>query len=189
MGIARDFPSAFAKAQAGAGVPLPGPGAAAFISVTDADKEAAGALAQSLHDLGFKLLATRGTAAAIARMGVPVTRLQKIAEGTPNVLECVERGEVSLIINTPSGSGARSDGWEIRRAAVAHGIPCLTTLPAAASAVRAIVSACVSGRERAPEVVSLQELHADEGRCAPGSSQAHAQERSALLGSGSPPAH
>jgi len=155
MGIAEDFPAAFAKAQAAAGMPLPLKGTA-FISVTDADKPAAAALAQALHDRGFTLLATKGTAEAISRLGVPARRLRKVSEGgSPTVIDEIERGAVDLIINTPSGSGARADGYEIRRAAVLHGIPCLTTIPAAASAVRAI-GRLASGRLG---VRSLQELH------------------------------
>jgi carbamoyl-phosphate synthase large subunit len=155
MGIARDFPTAFAKAQAAAGAPLPHEGTA-FISVTDSDKDGAVAIAQSLHDNGFRILATRGTAEAIARMGVRVEALNKIAEGSPHVLDWIERGEVDLVVNTPTGSGARTDGWQIRRAAVARGIPCLTTLAAGASAARAISSARHGG---APPVLCLQELH------------------------------
>ena len=129
MGIARDFPTAFAKAQAAAGVPLPLQGTA-FITVTDSDKAGAFAVAQILHDNGFRIVATRGTAEAIARMGVPVERLNKLGEGSPHVLDWIERGDVDLVVNTPTGVGARTDGWEIRRAAVMHGIPCLTTLSA-----------------------------------------------------------
>jgi carbamoyl-phosphate synthase large subunit len=156
MGIARDFPTAFAKAQAAAGVPLPQEGTV-FITVTDSDKSGAFAVAQSLHECGFQIVATRGTAEAISRMGVPVQALNKIAEGSPHVLDWIERGDVHLVVNTPTGVGARSDGYEIRRAAVAHGIPCLTTLAAGISAARAIASAHRNG---APEVLCLQELHA-----------------------------
>jgi carbamoyl-phosphate synthase large subunit len=155
MGIAPDFPTAFAKAQAAAGVPLPSEGTA-FITVTDSDKSGAFAIAQTLHDVGFRIVATRGTAEAIARMGVPVQRLNKLGEGLPHVLDWIERGDVHLVVNTPTGSGARTDGWEIRRAAVAHGIPCLTTLAAGVSAARAISRARADG---APEVLCLQELH------------------------------
>jgi carbamoyl-phosphate synthase large subunit len=155
MGIARDFPTAFAKAQAAAGVPLPGEGTA-FITVTDSDKPGAFAVAQILHDNGFRIVATRGTAEAIARMGVPVERLNKIGEGSPHVLDWIERGDVDLVVNTPTGVGARTDGWEIRRAAVSHGIPCLTTLSAGVSAARAIASA---RRDGEPPVLCLQELH------------------------------
>jgi carbamoyl-phosphate synthase large subunit len=155
MGIARDFPTAFAKAQAAAGVPLPHAGTA-FITVTDSDKAGASGIAQTLHDNGFRILATRGTAEAIARMGVPVERLNKLGEGSPHVLDWIERGDVDLVVNTPTGVGARTDGWEIRRAAVRHGIPCLTTLSAGASAARAIAGA---RRDGDPEVLCLQELH------------------------------
>ena len=155
MGIARDFPTAFAKAQAAAGVPLPRSGTV-FITVTDEDKTAAAGIAQTLHDNGFRILATRGTAQAISRMGVPVQPLNKLGEGSPHVLDWIERGEVDLVVNTPTGVGARSDGHEIRRAAVAHGIPCLTTLAAGASAARAIARA---QRDGEPEVLCLQELH------------------------------
>jgi len=155
MGIARDFPTAFAKAQAAAGVPLPHEGTA-FITVTDSDKAGAFAVAQILHDNGFRIVATRGTAEAIARMGVPVEHLNKLGEGSPHVLDWIERGDVDLVVNTPTGVGARTDGWEIRRAAVMHGIPCLTTLSAGVSAARAIAGA---RRDGDPEVLCLQELH------------------------------
>jgi carbamoyl-phosphate synthase large subunit len=155
MGVARDFPSAFAKAQAAAGAALPSEGTA-FITVTDADKPAAGAVAQVLHDIGFQIVATQGTAEAIQRYGVPAKAINKIADGSPHVVDLIESGEVGLVVNTPTGSGARTDGWEIRRAAVAAGIPCLTTLSAGLSAARAIAS----GRQGVTEVISLQELHA-----------------------------
>jgi carbamoyl-phosphate synthase large subunit len=155
MGVARDFPSAFAKAQAAAGAALPDSGTA-FITVTDSDKPAAVAVAQLLHDLGFTIVATRGTAEAIQRWGVPATVVNKIANGSPHVVDLIESGEVDLVVNTPTGSGARTDGWEIRRAAVARGIPALTTLSAGLSAARAIAAA----RQGDVGVVSLQELHA-----------------------------
>ncbi len=155
MGIARDFPTAFAKAQAAAGSPLPSSGTA-FITVTDSDKAGVFAIAQTLHDHGFRILATHGTAEAIARMGVPAQPINKIGEGSPHVVNWIERGDVNLIVNTPTGSGARTDGWEIRRSAIAHGIPCLTTLSAGVSAARAIAQA---GKHGEPEVLSLQELH------------------------------
>ena len=127
MGIAPDFPTAFAKAQAAAGAALPN-GGTVFITVTDSDKAGAVAIAQTLHDLGFRIVATRGTSEAIERMGIPAVAIKKLGEGSPNVVDWIESGEVDLVVNTPTGSGARTDGWEIRRAAVARGIPCLTTL-------------------------------------------------------------
>ncbi|HEX8857189.1 MAG TPA: carbamoyl-phosphate synthase large subunit [Thermoleophilaceae bacterium] len=155
MGVAADYPTAFGKAQAAAGAGLPIEGSV-FISVTDSDKPAATQLAASLHDLGFKVLATGGTAQAIRRMGVPVERIPKISEGSPNVVDRIESGDVALVINTPTGSGARSDGYEIRRAAVARGVPCITTMTGATAAQRAI-RALQLGE---PAVRSLQELHA-----------------------------
>jgi len=165
MGIARDFPTAFAKAQAAAGVPLP-KGGTVFITVTDSDKVGVFTIASLLHDCGFSIVATRGTAEAIARMGVPVQALNKIGEGSPHVLDWIERGDVQLVVNTPTGFGARTDGWEIRRAAVAHGIPCLTTLSAGLSAARAI---SIALRDGEPDVLCLQELHSaspDDARVA-----------------------
>ncbi len=150
MGVAKDFPTAFAKAQAAAGVALPASGTV-FLTVTDVDKAAAVGIAAILHDRGFDIVATAGTARAIARMGIPVQRLNKIAEGSPNVVDWIEDGKVDLVVNTPTGSGARSDGYEIRRAATAGGIACITTISAAMAAARAI------GRE--PTVVALQELN------------------------------
>ncbi len=170
MGIARDFPTAFAKAQAAAGCPLPLRGTA-FISVTDADKAGAFAIAQSLHDNGFRILATRGTAEAIARMGIPVQPLNKVGEGSPHVVEWIERGDVDLVVNTPTGSGARTDGRLIRRAAVTRGVPCLTTLAAGVSAARAIASARQNGP---PPVLCLQELHREGGPTVGGGSAAKA---------------
>jgi carbamoyl-phosphate synthase large subunit len=111
MGIARDFPTAFAKAQAAAGVPLPSAGTV-FITVTDSDKSGAFGVAQILHDNGFSIVATRGTAEAIERMGVPAERINKIGEGSPHVLDWIERGDVDLVINTPTGVGGGTDGGE-----------------------------------------------------------------------------
>jgi carbamoyl-phosphate synthase large subunit len=162
MGVAGDYPTAFGKAQAAAGMALPGSGTV-FISVTDSDKPAATQLAAALHDLDFHLLATGGTAHAIRRMGVPVERVEKIGEGSPNVVDRIEAGDVHMVVNTPTGSGARADGQEIRRAAVARGIPCITTLTGATAAQRAILAM----RRDPVEVRSLQELHAPVARPRP----------------------
>jgi carbamoyl-phosphate synthase large subunit len=154
MGVAADYPTAFGKAQAAAGAELPRAGSV-FISVTDGDKPAATQIAGAFHDMGFRVLATGGTAQAIRRMGVPVERILKVSEGSPNVVDRIESGEVAMVINTPTGSGARADGYEIRRAAVARGIPCITTLSGASAAQRAIRAS----RSGETEVISLQELH------------------------------
>jgi carbamoyl-phosphate synthase large subunit len=154
MGIAADFPTAFGKAQAAAGVSLPTEGSV-FITVTDTDKPAATQIAARFHDLGFELIATGGTAQAIAAMGVPVTPINKIAEGSPHVVELIRERRCDLVINTPTGSGARADGYEIRTAAVRHNVPCVTTMTGATAAVRAI-AAKIEGDS---DVRSLQEIH------------------------------
>ncbi len=154
MGIASDFPTAFGKAQSAAGVALPGEGTV-FITVTDTDKPAATQLAARFHDMGFAIIATRGTAQAISRMGVPVKAINKIGDGSPHVVDYIRNHEVDLVINTPTGSGARSDGYEIRTAAVRHGVPCVTTMTGASAATRAIFAK----REQGAEPRCLQELH------------------------------
>ncbi|HWE32426.1 MAG TPA: carbamoyl-phosphate synthase large subunit [Solirubrobacteraceae bacterium] len=155
MGIAHDFPTAFAKAQAAAGSKLPETGTV-FITVADGDKPAAFGIATTLHDLGFEIVATHGTATALRRMGIPATTINKIGEGSPHVVDWIEQGKVDLVINTPVGTGARTDGWEIRAAAVQRRIPCITTMAGGMAAARAIAA----GRRAEPEVVSLQEIHA-----------------------------
>jgi carbamoyl-phosphate synthase large subunit len=155
MGIARDFPTAFAKAQAAAGQSLPTEGTV-FITVTDSDKSGVHGIAGPLYDAGFRIVATAGTAQAIRAMGVPCTTINKIGEGSPHVVDLIESGDVSLVVNTPTGSGARTDGYEIRRAAIARGIACLTTLSGGTAAARAIGAARSRGQA---EVLSLQELH------------------------------
>jgi carbamoyl-phosphate synthase large subunit len=154
MGIAEDFPTAFAKAQAAAGARLP-QGGTVFLTVADGDKPAATGIAGPLQELGFEVIATRGTAQALRRMGIRAQAINKLGEGPDNVVERIVRGEVDLIINTPTGTRARTDGYEIRAAAVARGIPCITTISGAMAAVRAILAA----RRSEPQVVSLQELH------------------------------
>ena len=154
MGIAEDFPTAFAKAQAAAGARLPQSGTV-FLTVADKDKPAATGIASSLQELGFAVIATRGTAQALRRMGIRAQAINKLGEGEDNVVQRIERGGVDLVINTPTGTRARSDGYEIRAAAIARGIPCITTISGAMAAVRAILAA----RRAEPRVVSLQELH------------------------------
>ena len=106
MGVATDFPAAFAKAQAAAGTQLPN-GGTVFLTVTDSDKAAAMGIAAQLHDLGFRIVATRGTASAIKRMGIPVETINKIQDGSPHVRDWIDRGDVDLVINTPTGTAAR----------------------------------------------------------------------------------
>ncbi len=155
MGVADTFPAAFAKAQVASGYPLPVEGTV-FLSVCDSDKSAATILGQRLHGLGFTILATRGTARALQSLGVPTVEVNKVVEGSPHVVDLIEEGRVGFIINTPFGRGARSDGYEIRQAALRRGVPCITTLAGASAALSAIDAA------RRPRVTvrCLQDLHA-----------------------------
>ena len=137
MGISETFPIAFAKSQLAAGVVLPTSGNI-FVSINSRHKDGIPDLVTQLHELGFTLLATPGTARAVEAAGIPVTSVKKIAEGSPNLIDYLKNGEVSLIINTPSGKGARTDEGRIRAAAVQNGVPCITTMAAASAAVRAM---------------------------------------------------
>ena len=154
MGIAENFPAAFGKAVAAAGAKLPLAGSV-FLSVCDSDKSAATILAQRLHQLGFSIYATRGTATALTSLGIPVNLVNKVFQGEPHVVNLVESGEIVLVINTPFGRGARSDGYEIRTAALRKGVPSITTLAGASAAVSAIEAA---QRPRV-QVHCLQDLH------------------------------
>ncbi|HTP09757.1 MAG TPA: ATP-grasp domain-containing protein, partial [Anaerolineae bacterium] len=139
MGHAAHFGHAFAKAEMAAGTPLPQSGAA-LITVNDFDKGAALKLARDLQRLGFTLYATSGTAAWLARTGLPVTAVKKVSEGHPNIQDMVESGELQLIINTPLGARAQHDGRTMRMAAVQHNVPLLTTLSAASAAINGIIA-------------------------------------------------
>jgi carbamoyl-phosphate synthase large subunit len=137
MGIDLDFPSAFAKAQLGASTILPTSGTV-FVSVAARDRAAIGSIAAKLAELGFRIVATDGTSRALSDNGIEVEVVRKVHEGRPNCLDLLANGEISLIINTPSGKGARTDEGRIRASAVSHGVPCITTIPAARAAVAAI---------------------------------------------------
>ncbi|HYB72731.1 MAG TPA: carbamoyl-phosphate synthase large subunit [Candidatus Sulfotelmatobacter sp.] len=140
MGIDADFGRAFAKAQIAASGPLPA-GGRAFLSVRDRDKGALVRLAAQLDALGFGLVATAGTAAALAAAGLPVETVHKVAEGVrPHIVDRMKNGEIALVINTPEGRVARDDSYAIRRTAVTAGIPYYTTLAAAGAAVEALRS-------------------------------------------------
>jgi carbamoyl-phosphate synthase large subunit len=161
MASAADLPTAFAKAERAAGRPLPVAGTA-FLSVRDADKPALVYVAAALADLGFKLLATAGTADGLADAGLEVERVRKVTEEGegPTVVDLIRRGRCNLVVNTPQGSGARTDGYRIREAALAARVPCITTLSGAAAAVHAIANV------RTEESLSLQERIERETRAA-----------------------
>ncbi len=137
MGISEHFPIAFAKSQLAAGTLLPTSGKV-FVSVTNRSKDHVTELARRLERMGFDLLATKGTATRLQQDGIHVQPLKKLQEGHPNVLDYVIDGNLQLVINTPSGKGARTDEGRIRAAAVSHGVPCITTLQAAEAAVGAM---------------------------------------------------
>jgi len=151
MGSSERFSIAFAKSQLAAGVLLPQNGRI-FLSVNARHKAAVAEIARRLAAMGFELLATSGTAKRIEEEGIPVERVKKIAEGHPNLLDYLIDGKVALVMNTPSGKGARTDEGRIRAAAVQHGVPCITTLQAAEAAVVAMEAL----REGEMEIESLQ---------------------------------
>ena len=155
MGISEKFSTAFAKSQIAAGSFLPEQGKV-FVSLTSRHKDAAKDLGVQLRELGFELLATAGTAARLSQEGVEVTTVKKLAEGHPNLIDYLKNGEVQLILNTPSGKGARTDEGKIRAAAVQHGVPCITTIAAAEAALRAMKAT----KEKPLEVQSLQSRYA-----------------------------
>ena len=139
MGLARDYPTAFAKSQLGAGskVPLSG---TAFISVRDGDKNRILPAAKQLADIGFKLIATGGTQRFLIENGVECTKINKVLEGRPHVVDAIKNGEVHLVFNTTDGSAAVSDSKSIRRAALMAKVPYYTTLTGALAATRAIAA-------------------------------------------------
>src|SRR5271170_16932 len=154
MGISTSYGLAFAKAQLAAGQRLPRKGTI-FLSVNDRDKRHLGSLGKELHDLGFKLLATRGTAAALEAAGIPAESVFKVNEGRPNIVDLVKTGKIDLVINTPLGRESFYDEKSIRRAAIRYNIPCITTLAAAHAAARGIRALLDQGTE----VAALQDLH------------------------------
>jgi carbamoyl-phosphate synthase large subunit len=137
MGISSTFGLAFAKAQLAAGQRLPSEGSV-FLSVNDHDKRHVAGLAGDLAAAGLKILATRGTAAALASAGIEVETVYKVNEGRPNIVDLIKTGKVSLVINTPLGRESFYDEKSIRRAAVRYQVPCITTLSAARAAAQGI---------------------------------------------------
>jgi carbamoyl-phosphate synthase large subunit len=151
MASAADFPTAFAKAERAAGRALP-TGGRAFITVRDADKAAVLPIARALGVLGFEVVATGGTAHALAAAGIAVSAVEKGAA----VVELLRRRDIDLVVNTPEGRNARRDGYAIREAAMIARVPCITTLAGARAAVEALAKA------RDEEAISLQERQAGQ---------------------------
>jgi carbamoyl-phosphate synthase large subunit len=156
MGICRQPGLAFGKSQAAAGGSLPMSGAV-LISVNAYDHDNVVGIARELGAMGFTLIATEGTGRTLTDAGLSIVRVNKVHEGSPHVVDYIRDRRIQLIVNTPLGKSARDDDYAIRRAAIEHGVPCITTLSAAWAAVNAIRAL----RDEQLEVKSLQEWHAE----------------------------
>ncbi len=154
MGHASGFGHAFAKAEMAANTNLPLSGKV-FISVNDYDKGAIGKIARDLHKLGFKLVATAGTAKWLETLNLPVSVIKKVSEGSPHIGDAIRAGEIDLIINTPRGAQAHYDGGLIRGTAYLYGVPIVTTLSAAVATVQGIKAL----KQKPLKVRSLQVHH------------------------------
>jgi carbamoyl-phosphate synthase large subunit len=152
MGIDDSFPMAFAKSQLAASSALPMSGLI-FLSVADRHKPEAAQIGRALTEMGYQIVSTRGTAQALRAAGVPVQEVAKVQEGRPNLIDHMKNDKIALVINTPSGKGARSDEAKIRASAVAHGVTCITTMAAA----HAAVEACRALQQRELTVSALQD--------------------------------
>jgi carbamoyl-phosphate synthase large subunit len=153
MGIDTDFASAFAKSQLAALCRLPARGTV-FVSVAECDRQAVVPIVRCLATMGFRLIGTSGTVGTLLQHGIDITTIRKIREGRPNLLDHLANGTIDLIVNTPSGKGARTDEGRIRASAVSHGVPCITTIAGA----RAAVAAMKRLREGKLNVYALQDL-------------------------------
>ncbi len=153
MGIDSDFGMAFAKSQIGAGVKMPLQGKV-FISVMNKDKRNIVFIAKKMADLGFEIVATKGTAKVLINNGLPVQTVFKVGEGRPDIVDQIKNGEIQLVINTPGGKKPKADEVAIRSQSVAHNIPCVTTLSGAEAVVNAI-----EFLKRGMSVKSVQEYH------------------------------
>jgi carbamoyl-phosphate synthase large subunit len=154
MGIDSTYGIAFGKAQIAAGQKLPQKGKV-FISVKNRDKRSVIFIAKKLWELGFRIVATRGTAKALVQNGIPVDMIFKVLEGRPNVVDLIKNREIALIINTPSGRKPKQDQVSIRSEAVAHNIPIITTISGAAASVNGIDALM----KEELQVQTLQEYH------------------------------
>ena len=161
MGISSDFGIAFAKSQQAAGYRIPTSGTV-FVSVNDFDKPGVLPHARELHEMGFEILATRGTAEYLRAHGVPAETVNKVNEGRPHVVDVIRDGRIRIVFNTPLGGESFYDDGAIRKSAVLHNVLVVTTLTATAATVQALRAL----RERTTDVVSLQEIHAEQGTLA-----------------------
>jgi len=156
MGVAATFGEAFAKAQLAAGQILP-TGGTVFFSVNDPDKQAVIELARRYVQMGFRIVATQGTANVLEKSGLAVERVFKVKEGRPNIVDLIKGDRIQLIVNTPRGQETFFDEKAIRRAAVLAHIPTITTIAAAQAAIEGITAM----QRRQTTVYALQQLHAE----------------------------
>jgi carbamoyl-phosphate synthase large subunit len=153
MGFDDSFGMAFAKAQVSAGNELPEAPGTLVVTVNDRDKPTVTPILRRFHDMGFEILATRGTHQYLSRLGIPSTRVYKVGEGRPHIVDHIVSGDIHLLINTPLGKKSQYDDYAMRRAAITYGIPYLTTMSATSAACDALIAL----RSRVHEVRSLQE--------------------------------
>jgi carbamoyl-phosphate synthase large subunit len=158
MGVDESFGMAFAKASASAGNEVPQEGGTLVVSVNDRDKPAVTPIIRRFHDLGFEILATRGTHAYLSRLGIPSRPIFKVGEGRPHIVDGIVSGEVHLLINTPLGKKSQYDDYAMRRAAITYKIPYLTTMSAASAACDGLIAQ----RSRAHQVRAMQDRMAGE---------------------------
>jgi carbamoyl-phosphate synthase large subunit len=156
MGIATDVAVAFGKSQLATGSKMPKSGSA-FVSVNDDDKIAACHVARRLRNLGFRIVATRGTAEVFAKARIPCDIVHKVAEGSPHSVDKIRAGEIHLVVNTTQGTKAIRDSYAIRRSALLAGVPYFTTMSAALAAVASLEAAALGGG--VAHVRSVQEWH------------------------------
>ena len=153
MGFDDSFGMAFAKAQVSAGNPLPEAGGRLIVTVNERDRQTVTPLIRRFRDLGFEILATRGTRASLAALGVPSELVYKVGEGRPDIVDHIVTGDITLLINTPFGKKSQYDDYAMRRAAITYGVPYLTTMSATSAACDALIALGSMKRE----VRSLQE--------------------------------
>jgi carbamoyl-phosphate synthase large subunit len=153
MGFDDSFGMAFAKAQLSAGNALPEQPGNLIVTVNDRDKKTVTPILRRFQDLGFRVLATRGTHAFLTRLGISAERVFKVGEGRPDIVDLIVSDQVSLLINTPLGKRSQYDDYAMRRAAITYGVPYLTTMSATSAACDALIAL----RSRTPQVRSLQE--------------------------------
>jgi carbamoyl-phosphate synthase large subunit len=152
MGFDDSFGMAFAKAQVSAGNVLPEHGKV-IVTVNQRDRQTVTPMVRRLQDLGFEVLATRGTRESLRNLGVMADLVFKVGEGRPNIVDHIVTGDIALLINTPLGKQSQYDDYAMRRAAITYGVPYLTTMSATSAACDALIAL----KSRRREVRSLQE--------------------------------